>query len=814
MASTERYQELPLEEVMGDRFGRYSKYIIQDRAIPDARDGLKPVQRRILYAMYKEGNTHDKPFRKSAKTVGNVIGNYHPHGDSSVYDAMVRLSQDWKARYPLIEMHGNNGSVDGDPPAAMRYTEARLSQIAREMLRDIDKETVDFVPNFDDQDIEPTVLPAKLPNLLVNGATGISAGYATDIPPHNLIEVLDGVLMRLDHSNCTVDDLMTVIKGPDFPTGAIIQGVDGIKKAYETGKGKIIIRSKASIESLKGGKAQIVITEIPYDVNKAQLVKKIDELRYDKRLDGIADIRDESDRTAGLRIVIELKKDIDGESILNYLYKNTDLQITYNFNMIAIHNRRPTMMTLPLMLDAYIEHQKDVVTRRSKYELQKAKDRLHIVEGLMKALSILDDVIQTIRSSKDKRDAKDNLIAKFQFTEEQAEAIVSLQLYRLTNTDITQLQQEHDELQKTTERLTKILNSEKELIKVIQKEIQELRKKFDEPRRSTIEAEIKEIKLSLDVLVPSEDVVVTVTKDGYVKRTSLRSYSASNPEDITMKESDYLIYETTLNTQNHLLMFTNKGNYIYQPVHELPDIRWKDLGQHISSIVPIESDEKIISVLGIEKFDEEDVFVLTATKNGQLKQSPLAEYHVQRYSRPIKAMNVKKDDEMIFVGLITPEKELLLTTYFSYTLRFKIDEIPVTGVRTAGVKGLNLKEEDYLVSVNILEPDSDQDVIVVTHRGAIKRMNVSEIELSTRAKRGVVILKELKSNPHRIFNVSVVDLHDTVTLTTTKQLQETIEVSKLTRSDRYSNGSLKIDTNADGELLFVKIQPKEEETKE
>lgn len=814
MASTERYQELPLEEVMGDRFGRYSKYIIQDRAIPDARDGLKPVQRRILYAMYKEGNTHDKPFRKSAKTVGNVIGNYHPHGDSSVYDAMVRLSQDWKARYPLIEMHGNNGSVDGDPPAAMRYTEARLSQIAREMLRDIDKETVDFVPNFDDQDIEPTVLPAKLPNLLVNGATGISAGYATDIPPHNLIEVLDGVLMRLDHSNCTVDDLMTVIKGPDFPTGAIIQGVDGIKKAYETGKGKIIIRSKASIESLKGGKAQIVITEIPYDVNKAQLVKKIDELRYDKRLDGIADIRDESDRTAGLRIVIELKKDIDGESILNYLYKNTDLQITYNFNMIAIHNRRPTMMTLPLMLDAYIEHQKDVVTRRSKYELQKAKDRLHIVEGLMKALSILDDVIQTIRSSKDKRDAKDNLIAKFQFTEEQAEAIVSLQLYRLTNTDITQLQQEHDELQKTTERLTKILNSEKELIKVIQKEIQELRKKFDEPRRSTIEAEIKEIKLSLDVLVPSEDVVVTVTKDGYVKRTSLRSYSASNPEDITMKESDYLIYETTLNTQNHLLMFTNKGNYIYQPVHELPDIRWKDLGQHISSIVPIESDEKIISVLGIEKFDEEDVFVLTATKNGQIKQSPLAEYHVQRYSRPIKAMNVKKDDEMIFVGLITPEKELLLTTYFSYTLRFKIDEIPVTGVRTAGVKGLNLKEEDYLVSVNILEPDSDQDVIVVTHRGAIKRMNVSEIELSTRAKRGVVILKELKSNPHRIFNVSVVDLHDTVTLTTTKQLQETIEVSKLTRSDRYSNGSLKFDTNADGELLFVKIQPKEEETKE
>lgn len=814
MASTERYQELPLEEVMGDRFGRYSKYIIQDRAIPDARDGLKPVQRRILYAMYKEGNTHDKPFRKSAKTVGNVIGNYHPHGDSSVYEAMVRLSQDWKARYPLIEMHGNNGSIDGDPPAAMRYTEARLSELAREMLRDIDKETVDFVPNFDDQDTEPTVLPAKLPNLLVNGATGISAGYATDIPPHNLVEVLDGVLMRLDRSDCTVDDLMTVIKGPDFPTGAIIQGVEGIKKAYETGKGKIILRSKSTIEPLKGGKSQIVITEIPYDVNKAQLVKKIDELRFDKRLEGIADIRDESDRTAGLRIVIELKKDIDSNAILNFLYKNTDLQITYNFNMIAIYNRRPTMMTLPLMLDAYIQHQKDVVTRRSKYELQKAKDRLHIVEGLMKALSILDDVIQTIRASKDKKDAKNNLQSKFQFTEVQAEAIVSLQLYRLTNTDITQLQQEHEELQKTSERLTKILNSEKELIKVIKKEIQDLRKKFAEPRRSTIEEEIKEIKLSLDVLVPSEDVIVTVTKDGYVKRTSLRSYAASNPEDITMKESDYLIYDKTLNTQNHLLMFTNKGNYIYQPVHELPDIRWKDLGQHISSIVPIEADEKIISVIGIDQFEQENAFIVSATKYGQIKQSPLSEYHVQRYSRPIKAMNLKNDDEVIFAGLITPGKELLLTTFLSYTLRFNVDEIPVTGVKTSGVKGINLKEGDHLVCINILEHGDEQDVIVVTQRSAIKRMSVSEIEQSNRAKRGLVILKELKTNPHRIFNVSVVNHDDLVILVTNKQIQETIEVSKLPRSDRYSNGSLTFDTSTDGELSFVKIQSKEQQGEE
>lgn len=526
MTQTERYQDLPLEEVIGDRFGRYSKYIIQDRALPDARDGLKPVQRRILYAMFHEGNTNEKPFRKSAKTVGNVIGNYHPHGDTSVYEAMVRMSQDWKVRHMLIEMHGNNGSVDGDPPAAMRYTEARLSAIAGEMLRDIQKQTVDLVQNFDDSELEPTVLPARFPNLLVNGASGISAGYATDMPPHALHEVLDAVLMRMNNPESTVDELMTVLKGPDFPTGGTIQGIDGIKKAYETGKGKIIIRSKADIEPLKGGKEQIVITEIPYEVNKAMLIKKIDEQRLDKRLDGIADVRDESDRT-GLRIVIELKKEIDARGILQFLFKNTDLQIAYNFNMIAIHNRRPTMMTLPLLLDSYIGHQKEVVTRRSAFDLQKAKDRIHIVEGLMKALSILDEVIKTIRASLDKRDAKNNLIQKFAFTETQAEAIVSLQLYRLTNTDITDLRNEEAELKNTISELMSILNNESKLAKVIQKELQAIRKQFAEPRRSIIEDQIEEIKLTLDVLIPSEEVIVTVTKDGYVKRTSSRSYSAS-----------------------------------------------------------------------------------------------------------------------------------------------------------------------------------------------------------------------------------------------------------------------------------------------
>lgn len=800
--STERFQDLPLEEVMGDRFGRYSKYIIQDRALPDSRDGLKPVQRRILYAMHHEGNMNDKPFRKSAKTVGNVIGNYHPHGDSSVYDAMVRMSQDWKYRNMLIEMHGNNGSVDGDPPAAMRYTEARLSSIAAELLRDITKRTVDFVPNFDDQDVEPTVLPARFPNLLVNGATGISAGYATDIPPHNLTEALDAVLMRLDNPDVTIDELMTVIKGPDFPTGGIIQGVDGIKKAYETGRGKIIVRSKAAIEKIKGNKEQIIITELPYEVNKANLVKKMDEQRMDKRLEGIAEIRDESDRE-GLRIVIEMKKDVQAEGILNYLFKTTDLQVTYNFNMIAIHNRRPTMMTLPLMLDSYIEHQKEVVTRRSEFDLMKAKDRLHIVEGLMKALSILDQVIETIRASKDKRDAKDNLIAKFTFTEVQAEAIVSLQLYRLTNTDITELQQEQGDLEILVTKLEGILNDEKKLIKVIKTELVDIKKRFVEPRRSEIQANIEEIKVTLDVLVPSEEVVVTVTKDGYVKRTSQRSYNASNGQDFNMKDSDYLLYEATLNTQHHLLLFTNKGNYIYQPVHELPDIRWKDLGQHISSIVSLESDEHIISAVGFDTFKQENQYVFTATRNGQVKRSSLSDYEVSRYSKPIKTMNLKDVDEMVSAQLVTEDCEVLLTLNTSYTLRFPMEELPITGVKTGGVKGMVVKDGEHVVAANIVVPNSNEDIILVTHRGAIKRMSIAEIEISSRAKRGVVTLKELKSNPHRVFAVLLAKMGNTIVLETDKGVQETVEYVNMSRVDRYSNGSLKLDIKSDGDLIRV-----------
>lgn len=809
MTQTERFQDLPLEEVIGDRFGRYSKYIIQDRALPDARDGLKPVQRRILYAMYKEGNTNDKAFRKSAKTVGNVIGNYHPHGDTSVYEAMVRLSQDWKIRHMLVEMHGNNGSMDGDSPAAMRYTEARLSAIAGELLRDIDKRTVEFIPNFDDSDMEPTVLPASFPNLLVNGSTGISAGYATDIPPHALHEVLDAVLMRMDKPNATVDELMTVIHGPDFPTGGIIQGVDGIKKAYETGRGKIVVRSKADVEPLKGGKEQIVITEIPFEVNKANMIKKIDDHRFDRKLEGISEVRDESDRT-GLRIVIELKKDVDANGILNYLYKNTDLQVSYNFNMVAIYKRRPTMMTLQSMLDAYIDHRKEIVTKRSEYDLQKAKDRMHIVDGLMKALSILDKVIKTIRASKDKRDAKNNLISSFEFSEAQAEAIVSLQLYRLTNTDITELQNEAASLKKTIDELTGILTSATKLKNVIKKELSAVRKQFAEPRRSVIEEKIQEITITREVMIPSEDVIVTVTKEGYVKRTSPRSHAASNGQGFAMKDSDHLLYEGNLNTQNTILLFTSNGNFVYQPINELPDIKWKDLGQHLSSIVQLEPNESILSVYPFENFDA-DASILTVSKQGMVKRSALKDYHVQRYSRTIKTMNLKKGDSMIFAGLVTDETELFIATNQAYGVRFPLDEVPITGLRTAGVKGVNLKDNDFAVSAIMLDAEEKQELVLVTNRGAAKKMKLQEFETGGRAKRGVVMLRELKANPHRV--VAVVGTSgrgEEILIETAKGVRLTLAVNNLKPVDRYSNGSFVLDEGTDGTPVTVyRLEKKE-----
>ncbi|HID1548691.1 TPA: DNA topoisomerase IV subunit A [Staphylococcus aureus] len=798
---SEIIQDLSLEDVLGDRFGRYSKYIIQERALPDVRDGLKPVQRRILYAMYSSGNTHDKNFRKSAKTVGDVIGQYHPHGDSSVYEAMVRLSQDWKLRHVLIEMHGNNGSIDNDPPAAMRYTEAKLSLLAEELLRDINKETVSFIPNYDDTTLEPMVLPSRFPNLLVNGSTGISAGYATDIPPHNLAEVIQATLKYIDNPDITVNQLMKYIKGPDFPTGGIIQGIDGIKKAYESGKGRIIVRSKVEEETLRNGRKQLIITEIPYEVNKSSLVKRIDELRADKKVDGIVEVRDETDRT-GLRIAIELKKDVNSESIKNYLYKNSDLQISYNFNMVAISDGRPKLMGIRQIIDSYLNHQIEVVANRTKFELDNAEKRMHIVEGLIKALSILDKVIELIRSSKNKRDAKENLIEVFEFTEEQAEAIVMLQLYRLTNTDIVALEGEHKELEALIKQLRHILDNHDALLNVIKEELNEIKKKFKSERLSLIEAEIEEIKIDKEVMVPSEEVILSMTRHGYIKRTSIRSFNASGVEDIGLKDGDSLLKHQEVNTQDTVLVFTNKGRYLFIPVHKLADIRWKELGQHVSQIVPIEEDEVVINVFNEKDFNT-DAFYVFATQNGMIKKSTVPLFKTTRFNKPLIATKVKENDDLISIMRFEKDQLITVITNKGMSLTYNTSELSDTGLRAAGVKSINLKAEDFVV---MTEGVSENDTILMaTQRGSLKRISFKILQVAKRAQRGITLLKELKKNPHRIVAAHVVTGEHSQYTLYSKSNEEHGLINDIHKSEQYTNGSFIVDTDDFGEVIDMYI---------
>ena len=777
----EKIFDYTLEDIMGERFGSYSKYIIQDRAIPDARDGLKPVQRRILYSMYKEKNTYDHGYRKSAKTVGDVIGNYHPHGDSSIYDAMVRMSQPWKTRLPYIDMHGNNGSIDGDSPAAYRYTEARLSKISNEMVKDIDKNTVEFAPNFDDTTVEPTVLPAKFPALLVYGAQGISAGYATNIPPHNLGEVIDATIYRIDHPECSLEDLMQYVKGPDFPTGAIVEGIGGIKEAYTTGRGKINIKSKYTFGEEKG-KLSLFITEIPFETNKALLVKKIDDIRIDKKIDGIVEVRDES--AADIRIVIDLKKTANKDLIVNYLLKNTDMQISYNFNMVSIVNRRPKLLGLAASLDAFIAHQRDVVKRRTEFDLAHAKARYHIVEGLIKCISILDEVIKVIRASKNKQDAKDNLVKEFEFTPEQAEAIVVLQLYRLTNTDVVALENEKASLEKIIAGLTSILGSEAVLKSVMKKDLRDVRDSYDTPRITEIKDEITEIKIDTTAMIPKEDVVVLVTKDGYIKRTSFRSYTASNPEDITIKENDYIIGLYEMNTTDTLLVFTTAGNYLHIPVHIIPDLKWKDMPKHVSNLIEMTSGESVVAAIPAYNFETEKNIVI-ATHDGMIKRSKLKDFKLLRYSKETSCMKLKDNDYVI--AAFTEDKPcLFLTTDTGYGLSFKTEEVPVVGVKASGVKAIKLKD-DNLVSINQYSQTEDEFISIITTKGTGKRVRLNEFELSTRTRRGLLVIREVKTNPYKILKTFITDSKNYIGLKNSDI--NIIKLTELPISDRHSIGS-------------------------
>lgn len=814
-------QNMSLEDIMGERFGRYSKYIIQERALPDIRDGLKPVQRRILYSMNKDGNTFDKGYRKSAKSVGNIMGNFHPHGDSSIYDAMVRMSQDWKNREILVEMHGNNGSMDGDPPAAMRYTEARLSEIAGYLLQDIEKDTVPFAWNFDDTEKEPTVLPAAFPNLLVNGATGISAGYATDIPPHNLAEVIDAVVYMIDHPKAKVDKLMEFLPGPDFPTGAIVQGRDEIKKAYETGKGRVVVRSRTEIEKLKGGKEQIVVTEIPYEINKAVLVKKIDDVRVNSRVAGIAEVRDESDRD-GLRIAIELKKDANTELILNYLFKYTDLQINYNFNMVAIDHFTPRLVGIVPILTSYIAHRKEIILARSRFDKTKAEKRLHIVEGLIRVISILDEVIALIRASENKSDAKENLKVSYDFTEEQAEAIVTLQLYRLTNTDVVVLEEEEAELRDKIAMLSAIIGDERTMYNLMKRELRDVKKKFGNPRLSELQDTANAIEIDTASLIVEEETFVSVTRGGYLKRTSPRSFNSSTVDEVGKRDDDRLVFVNSAKTTQHLLIFTNLGNVIYRPIHELADIRWKEIGEHLSqTITNFETNEEVIYTELVDNFDEGTYFAVT--KLGQIKRVERREFSPWRTykSKSIKFAKLKNEDDQIIT--LSPIKldDVMLVTKNGYALRFNIEEVPIVGAKAAGVKAINLKKDDVLATAFIANTDS---LYILTQRGALKRMAVADIPVTSRANRGLQVLRDLKSKPHRVFQAGPVfgeqpaelDLFSSdnpaaeeeqiLSIVSSKGTTYEMNLADLGLSERTSNGSFISDTISDEEVFSANLK--------
>lgn len=802
-----RIYDYALEEIMGDRFGRYAKSIIQDRAIPDVRDGLKPVQRRILYGMYHEHNTYDKLYRKSAKTVGSIMGNYHPHGDSSIYDAMVRMSQWWKQNTPYIDMQGNNGSMDGDSAAAMRYTEARLSKISNELLKDIDKNTVAWAPNFDDTELEPTVLPAKFPNLLVNGTSGISAGYATNIPPHNLGEIIDATIKRIDSPNCHLDTILEIVKGPDFPTGGLVEGKEGIKEAFTTGRGKVIIRSKIDFVKEKG-KEQIIITEVPYEVNKALMVKKIDDIRLDKKIDGILEVRDESDRE-GLRIAIDLKAGVSKELILNYLLKNTDLQVAYNYNMVAIVNHRPMTLGIMPILDAFIAHQKEVITKRTEFDLNFAETRMHIVEGLMKALSILDEVIRVIRASKDKADAKENLVKKFGFTEKQAEAILILQLYRLTNMDIVALKEEFEGLKMVIAGLKAILADEEKLKDVMKDELRKVKKEYATPRKSEIKDEITEIKIDTTEMIPKEDCMVVVTNEGYVKRVSLRSYNKD--EDTLTKDGDYIIGLYQMNTMNTLLVFTNLGNYLYIPVHELPELKWKELGKHVSNVVKIDADEMIVESMPIYDFEQEE-YITIFTKNGMVKRTKLEEFKVQRYSKPITCMKLKDNDEVVTVTINSGD-EIFITTKKGYGLKYSVNEVSPIGLRASGVKAITLKN-DEVICAHIFS--NMEYLAVITDKGTGKRIKLNDFEMMSRARKGVLMVRDVKTNPYAIIKTFIETSKQLVSLKLGIDFKD-IKLTELPITDRYSTGTVITKSNINDVFIkndIVKEKDQEQEKAE
>ena len=777
-----RIHDYSLEDIMGERFGRYSKYIIQDRAIPDVRDGLKPVQRRIIYAMYQDKNTYDKPFKKCANAVGLVLGRYHPHGDSSVYDALIHLSQKWKQNHILVQVDGNNGSIDGDPAAAMRYTETRLDKLSEELLKDIDKNTVEMALNYSDTLYEPTVLPAKFPNLLVNGTTGISAGYATNIPPHNLGEIIDATIKRIDSPNCHLDSILDIVKGPDFPTGGVIEGKEAIRQALTTGRGKVIVKAKYEFVKEKG-KEQIIIHEIPFDTNKQQLVKKIDDIRISGKVSGMAEVRDESDKDAFVRIVIDLKPNANKDLIMAYLFKNTDLQSNFSYNMVSIVNRRPKIMGVIGMIDAYIEFDKEIVRRRCEFNLAALKKEIIIVEGLVKAMSILDDVIKTIRASKNKADAEANLVKKFDFLPEQAEAIVKLQLYRLTNTDIVELQNKLKELQDLIRQLEEILANPEKLNGVIKNELRAIKKEYAVDRRTEVKDEVEEMSFNAEDLIVKENVFVMVTHDGYVKKLSTKSFANNTLDEVGLKEGDYVLRTYEATTLMKLLIITKLGSYLYLPVNEIPVTRLKDLGKHVSNFVPIDPNDEVVSAYIVDEKDASQVITFF-TKEGMVKRTELSSFIVSRYNKTYTAMKLKAGDEITNTQI--DKDNTLLVTKTGYYISYKTSEIPVSSAKSQGVKGINLKD-DFVIS-GLTYNDEDEYLNIFTDKKTGKRVKLAELTQLSRAKRGSMVIKKVKSTNYNIVSALITRTPDFIGLSSFENV-ERIKNTDIPIMDLASTGS-------------------------
>lgn len=741
----------PIESVLSNGFGRYSKYVLQERAVPDVRDGLKPVQRRIIYAMFVEGNVSNKPTRKCARTVGNVIGKYHPHGDTSVYEAMVRLSQDWKMRVPLIDFQGNNGSIDGDGAAAYRYTEARLAEITDQMVLDLNKDTVDMELNFDDQEYEPTVLPSRFPNVLVNGASGVAIGASTDIPPHNLGEVIDATIYRINHKRCTSKDLMQFVKAPDFPTGGIIINPEDLENIYQTGKGVVRVLCKTHIEEDKSCN-HIVITEIPYGVDKSSLVQNIAKCRVNNNIDAILDIRDETDKD-GLRICIDVKKEADAEATKKFIISKGVLTSTIKFNMLVINHYRPSVLSLLQVIDCYIEHQIDVITRRSNFDLKKYRDRLHIVEGLIKALSILDKIIALIRSSTDKGNARSRLMNEFGFTERQAEALLNMQLYRLSNTDVTTLINEGESLKASIKDLNELLSSEDKMNRLICKDLKTIKDKYADSRRTDLQQGELDLKVDMKDLVTKDETMICFTRDGYLKRTSMRSYNSVSDSMPGLKDGDVIRGIAKCYTTDNLLLFTTLGNFLSIPVYKLFDNKWKEEGKHINEIGSVSNAEKIIGGILVSEF-KEGANVILISKNGQIKRTAINEFETPRIAKTSKCFNLSNNDELVGVGLTFGNSDILVTNSLGQASLFNEQDINLVSLKAGGIKSMTgLNEDIYISSLLTFSDKENCKLGIITAQQGARLVDYTNITKTSRMGPKTALYKSFKSEPQICLNI-------------------------------------------------------------